>query len=96
MRVVLDTNVWVSGLFFGGVAREVLDRVSEGEAVPCFTPATFSELTRLLMHEKFSAQRERLSFSVADFFAWIAAMHSHVSSSACGIPRTHRGRSCGQ
>jgi putative PIN family toxin of toxin-antitoxin system len=67
MRVVLDTNIYVSGLFFGGIPRKILDLVEEEFITPCFTIKTFTELERLLYHNKFTRQRNLLSFSIADF-----------------------------
>lgn len=67
MRVVLDTNVFISGLFFGGILREILDLIEEKRITPCFTTQTFRELEHLLYDEKFIEQRNILTFSVADF-----------------------------
>jgi len=67
MRVVLDTNIYISGLFFGGIPRKILDLVEEKFIAPCFIIKTFTELERLLYHEKFIKQRNLLSFSIADF-----------------------------
>lgn len=59
MRVVIDTNVIVSALFFGGVPREVLDHVEVGSIVPCFTRDTLDELAAMLVHPKFDRERAR-------------------------------------
>lgn len=67
MRVVLDTNIYISGLFFGGIPRRILDLIEEKFITPCFTIKTFTELERLLYHDKFIKQRNLLSFSIADF-----------------------------
>lgn len=52
-RVVLDTNVLVSGLVFGGTPSEVLDLVIDGLAVRCTSPALEQELEGVL-HVKFA------------------------------------------
>lgn len=67
MRVVLDTNIFVSGLFFGGTPRAVLDYIPSQIIVPCFIPSTFEELQAVLARERFSTLRSRLSFSLEDF-----------------------------
>lgn len=46
MRVVLDTNVVASGLFFGGVPRAVLDRVADGAVELVLSPAILDEYQR--------------------------------------------------
>ena len=67
MKAVLDTNVFVSGIFFGGIPRKVLDLIENDKITPCFTPLTFLELKTLLLDEKFISLREILPFSINDF-----------------------------
>ncbi|MFH1564848.1 MAG: putative toxin-antitoxin system toxin component, PIN family [bacterium] len=67
MRVVIDTNVFVSGIFFGGAPRKILNLIEEKILTPCFIVSTFIELERLLYHPKFIHQRNLLSFSIGDF-----------------------------
>ena len=67
MRVVIDTNVFVSGLFFDGKPRTLLNLISERKITPCFIPSTFLELKIVLLHKKFQPQRELLSFSIEEF-----------------------------
>ena len=69
MHVVLDTNVFVSGLFFGGTPRAVLDLVESKAVIPCFIPFTFRELQEVLLRDKFDAQRSLLPFSVEEFLS---------------------------
>ena len=47
MRVVLDTNVVVSGLFFGGPPRAVLDAWADGELEVVMTPSILEEYRRV-------------------------------------------------
>ena len=46
MRAVLDTNVVVSGLFFGGVPRAILDLVADGAFEFVLSPAILDEYDR--------------------------------------------------
>lgn len=43
MKVVLDTNVLVSGIFFGGAPRQILDAWVEGRFELFLTPLIFDE-----------------------------------------------------
>ncbi|KKR32061.1 MAG: hypothetical protein UT63_C0053G0012 [Candidatus Gottesmanbacteria bacterium GW2011_GWC2_39_8] len=43
MKAVIDTNVWLSGLFWGGVPYEVLDLIYIGTVKPCFSRETYRE-----------------------------------------------------
>jgi len=43
VRVVVDTNVLVSGVFFGGVPRQVLEAWAAGQFELVLTPSIFDE-----------------------------------------------------
>ena len=43
MRVVLDTNVLVSGIFFAGVPGQILEVWGQGQFVLIATPSIFAE-----------------------------------------------------
>ena len=47
MRVVLDTNVVVSGVFFGGVPGRILSAWSAGKLVLCLSPVILEEYRRV-------------------------------------------------
>lgn len=65
MQVVLDTNVIISGLFFGGKPGRVVELVFEKAITPCFTVTTWTEFERILLHQKFARQRANLSFEIS-------------------------------
>lgn len=67
MRVVIDTNIFISGIFFGGQPRIILDMISDKIIIPCFNVKTITELEQLLYHRKFAIQRDLLPFTVNDF-----------------------------
>lgn len=46
MKAVLDTNVVISGIFFGGVPREILEGWAEGRFELCLSPSIFDEYLR--------------------------------------------------
>lgn len=41
--VIVDTNAWISGLFWQGVPKEIVDRFEEQKITPCFSAETFVE-----------------------------------------------------
>lgn len=47
MRVVLDTNVVISGVFFGGVPGRILSAWSAGQFVLALSPAILEEYRRV-------------------------------------------------
>lgn len=58
MRVVLDTNVVVSGLFFGGVPRAILDLLADGAFTLVLSPAILDEYHRT--YDRLAAGRRAL------------------------------------
>lgn len=61
MRVVFDTNIFVSALVFpGGRAETALQRILEGQDELLLSPAILDEVLRVLA-DKFSRDKEELS-----------------------------------
>jgi putative PIN family toxin of toxin-antitoxin system len=60
VKLVLDTNVLVSGIFFGGVPRDLLDAWSEGRFELLLTPLIFDEYLRTC--DRLAAQRSGLEY----------------------------------
>ena len=56
MRIILDTNVLVSGIFFSGPPSEILKAWRDGEVKLVLTPAIIDEYVRVasLLANKFS------------------------------------------
>ena len=48
MRVVVDTSVWVSGIFWTGLPHQLLQRWRDGEFEVMISPALLAELGRSL------------------------------------------------
>jgi putative PIN family toxin of toxin-antitoxin system len=68
MRVVLDTNVIISALLFGGNPQTILDLVSEGEVQLVTSSPLFSELKRIL-EDKFRLSPHQTTPPLADLWA---------------------------
>lgn len=60
MKAVLDTNVLVSGIFFGGVPRQVLDAWADGQFELFLSPSIFDEYTRTC--ERLAASHPNLGY----------------------------------
>lgn len=70
MRAVLDTNVLVSGIFFGGVPRQVLDAWVDGKFELVLTPLIFDEYLR-------TCDRLSASHPTLDYQAVLATIVGH-------------------
>ncbi len=66
IRVVLDTNVLVSTLFFGGRLSAIRTAWRETKIIPLLSPATFREFIDVLGYPKFSLSKDEVSFLIED------------------------------
>jgi uncharacterized protein len=60
MRVVLDTNVWLSAILWGGVPGQILQRVESGELQAIGSEAILDELMRTLDRPKLQKRLTQL------------------------------------
>ena len=60
MRAVLDTNVLVSGIFFGGLPRRILDAWADEKFELVLTPLIFDEYIRTC--DRLSASHPNLEY----------------------------------
>ena len=71
-RVVLDTNVVLSALVFGGgTAVRVRAGWQSGRFVPLASTATAQELVRVLAYPKFRLSAAEQAELLADFMPWV-------------------------
>jgi putative PIN family toxin of toxin-antitoxin system len=74
-RVVLDTNVVVSALVFGGNAAARVRRAWQaGEFVPLISTETASELIRVLAYPKFRLEAYEQEELLADYLPYTLAV----------------------
>lgn len=66
MRVVLDTNVVVSALIWGGTPERLSEAAGEGLLELVTTEALIAELSGILWCAKFSAKLKQTNLSAAD------------------------------
>jgi uncharacterized protein len=65
-RVVLDTNVWISGLLWTGPPHEILRLAEEGQLVVVASPAIVEEVVEALGRPKFGQRLATLRTSVRE------------------------------
>jgi len=79
VKAVLDTNILVSGIFFGGVPRKVLDAWAEGRFELLLTPSIFDEYNR-------TCDRLAISHPGLDYQAVLATVVGHGTLIADPVP----------
>ena len=84
-RVVLDTNVLVSALVFGGGHWQWLRQAWQGDRfVPLVSRATASELLRVLAYPKFKLSESEQEHLLADYLPYAEAVE--VPDDLAGVP----------
>lgn len=73
LKVVLDTNVLISAILFGGKPRKILEKAIRGEIRLCLSEPILEELKGVLQRSKFDYSPEMIHFiltelmGIADF-----------------------------
>ena len=63
MRVVIDTNVWVSGMLWRGAPWRLLRLAEQGEIELCVAPPMLGELTRVLSYKRLQPRLSELGLT---------------------------------
>lgn len=74
MNVVLDTNTVISGLFWKGAPRRVLDLARSGTLTLFTSPDLLAELADVLERRKFSARLAQANISVEELVLGYASL----------------------
>jgi len=85
MRAVLDTNVVVSALIWGGIPFALLEAATDGRIDLITSPVLLAELAEVLNRPHLSAQLQRVRGSVEDALEFYAAFTASVTPAS--VPR---------
>ncbi len=66
LRVVIDTNVLLSALLFGGQPGKLHELWIKGKIVPLVSKETFAEFTRVLSYPKFRLSKAEISMIIEE------------------------------
>lgn len=86
MRVVIDVNVWVSGLLWGGAPGQVLAMAYAQQITSCISDELLLELKTTLEREKFSDRLQLRNLTSAKAVAIAQAVSETVELIAVSIP----------
>lgn len=79
MRLVLDTNIVASGLFWGGHPARLLDAAQLGEIELCTSRPLLAELARILTRRKFAKAVAATDLSIEDLVLDYVALTTVVT-----------------
>jgi putative PIN family toxin of toxin-antitoxin system len=71
MRIVIDTNVWISGLLWRGPAWALLKLAEAGHVQVCTTPLMLEELAEVLSYKQFQPRLAQLGLSPAELLSYV-------------------------
>jgi putative PIN family toxin of toxin-antitoxin system len=66
MRLVLDTNLWISGLLWRGIPWRILQLAEQGRVELCLTPPMLAELAEVLAYPKLASRLRQLGVTAAE------------------------------
>ena len=73
-KVVLDTNVLISGILFGGNPRQIFELVIQGKIDAYISTAIFTEFKEVLLRPKFGLTHEKcflIAKEIEDIFCFV-------------------------
>ena len=80
MRVVVDTNVWVSALLWRGLPYKFLQFTKQGDVEICVTAPILAELRRVLAYPKFQHRLKEMEVSISYLVGQATALSSFFSA----------------
>ena len=85
MDVVLDSNVWVSGLLWRGAPWQILRRVAAGDVTLWATPSIIQEVQQTLNYPRLQPRRVKLNLEIIDLISYALTLMSLVERA--DVPR---------
>jgi len=70
VRIVIDTNIWVSGLLWRGLPWQLLRLAEQGAFDVCMAPAMLTELAEVLAYEHLQPRLAELRLNPAELVAY--------------------------
>ena len=70
MRIVIDTNIWVSGLLWRGMPWKLLCLAEAGDVELCMAPAMLDELADVLSYERLQPRLEQLGLTLVELVTY--------------------------
>lgn len=86
MRVVIDTNVWLSGLLWGGLPDQILQQVEARTVEAIVSEDILDELVRTLARPKFQKRLNQLELDVDTLITAVRCAVTIVVASPIPVP----------
>jgi putative PIN family toxin of toxin-antitoxin system len=76
VRIVIDTNIWISGLLWRGMPWELLRLAEKDQVVLCITPSMLDELGKVLHYERLRPRLEQMELVPSELVAYVMKLTS--------------------
>lgn len=76
LRIVIDTNIWVSGLLWREMPWRLLCLAEAGEIELCVAPSMLVELAEVLLYERLQPRLEQLGLLPSELVAYAMSLAS--------------------
>lgn len=86
MRILLDTNVWISGLLWGGMPNRVVRMARSGQITAIVSIEILNELRNTLGYPKLQAQLSRLGETAQTLLRSIEEVSECVMTETIVVP----------
>ena len=86
MRVVIDTNIWVSGMLWRGAPWRLLRLAEQGTVELCTAPSLLAELAEVLAYESLQPRLAELALNPAELVAYAMRLATVFEVTGEGAP----------
>jgi uncharacterized protein len=86
MRIVLDVNVWISGLLWVGVPGRIFDLAADYQITIFVSEPIREDIKEILKRKKLQAKIQSLGVSVEDLLAVVGQLSESCSTEAVEVP----------
>ena len=76
MLIVIDTNLWISGLLWRGMPWRLLRLAEQGRVTLCINPSMVAELAEVLTYERLQPRLQQLGLTPAELVAYVLTVAS--------------------
>ena len=76
MLIVIDTNLWISGLLWRGMPWRLLRLAEQGRVTLCMNPAMVTELAEVLTYERLQPRLQQLGLTPTELVAYVLTVAS--------------------
>lgn len=86
MRVVLDVNIWISGLLWGGIPGRLLRLARHQQIILCSSESLLLELETTLKRPKFESRLQQRGYTVTYLMEVVAGLSVSFSTPSLNVP----------